>query len=249
METKKILILLFYYNRPDIVKNALHSIAQSSYSNFEIAFINDSENKSNDHILAYLEDTDCFSKIKEYSIGQSESDKVLQGGSIFGKYANIAIQESDADIVIMLCDDDAVTEDYFKNLSEYYTNNPDVIWAYSKVKYYNPLIETYLQASDDFNRVRGFHGSVVNLNVHTTPINPDCACDASQVSFRRSCFVQGNVWFPYPQTRNLDSTIYGKMYQVWGVCHPTNFYGQCKGVFSDQLGCRDLGRDFTVSNQ
>ena len=43
MEKKglKFLILLFYYNRPKMVLNALTSINKLSYKNIEIAFIDD----------------------------------------------------------------------------------------------------------------------------------------------------------------------------------------------------------------
>ena len=43
MEKKelKFLIIFFYYNRPDMVRNALNSINKLTYKNFEIAFIDD----------------------------------------------------------------------------------------------------------------------------------------------------------------------------------------------------------------
>ncbi len=241
----KILILLFYYDRPELVKNALHSIAHIDYNNFEVAFINDSADIKGKDLVNYLQDHPTFQKYKYYDVGQTLEDKLQQGGSIFGKYANQAIQESNADIVVMLCDDDAVLPNYLADLNTFYSTYPEINWGYSKVKYYNPAIETYLQAEDDLHRVQQY-GSVVDLNKHITPINPDCACDASQVSFRRKCFVEKEAWFPYPQTRNLDSAIYNKMYQAWGPCYPTFVYGQCKGVFPDQLGCRTQG-DFQVS--
>lgn len=241
----KILILLFYYNRPELVKNALHSIASSDYTNYEVAFINDSGEDTSDHILKFLKDHESYNKFKQYNVNQTIEEKTLQGGSIFGKFANKAIVESDADIVIMLCDDDALTEHYLGHLNEYYNAHPSVMWAYSKVKYYIPSNETYLQACDSFDRIKHL-GSVVDLNKNTLPINPDCACDASQVSFRRECFTEKNIWFPWPKTRNLDSAIYQEMYKAWGVCFPTNVYGQCKGVFSDQLGCR-IHNDFIIN--
>jgi hypothetical protein len=244
IKNNKFLVLLFYYDRPEIVKNALHSIASMEYANYEVALINDSINITGKDITEYIEGTDCIHKFKYYDINQSKEEKTRQGGSIFGKYANNAIQESDADYVIMLCDDDALISTYLSNLNKYYNNNSNIQWAYSKVMYYNPEIETYLQAIDNLQRVQ-HNGSVADLNKHTTPINPDCACDASQVSFRRSCFTDNNIWFPYPQTRNLDSAIYSKMYATIGNCYPTNFYGQCKGVFPDQLGVRTQN-DFDV---
>jgi len=247
METNntKFLILLFYYNRPEIVKNALHSIASLEYDNYEVALINDSEDTKGVDITNYIEGTACIDKFKYYDINQSVKDKVNQGGSIFGKYANIAIQESDADCVVMLCDDDAIVSTYLTDLDKYYTSNPNIQWTYSKVLYYNPELEIYLQASDNVDRVKHM-GAIVDLNKHTTPINPDCACDTSQVSFRRSCFTDNNIWFPYPKTRNLDSAIYSQMYNTIGYCFPTNFYGQYKGVFSDQLGCRNVN-EFQVN--
>lgn len=245
METNKILILLFYYDRPELVKNALHSIAHIAYSNFEVALINDSADIKGIDLVGYLESSPTSQKFKYYDIGQTTEEKLQQGGSVFGKYANQAIQESDADIVFMLCDDDAVLPNYLSDLNDYYNVYQDIMWAYSKVKYYNPAAESYLQAIDDLSRVQQY-GAVVDLNKHTAPINPDCACDASQVSFRRGCFIEKNVWFPYPQTRNLDSAIYNGMYQAWGPCYPTHFYGECKGVFSDQLGARTQG-DFCVT--
>ena len=36
------------------------------------------------------------------------------------------------------------------------------------------------------------------------------------------------------------------MYNKIGYCFPTNFYGQYKGVFSDQLGCRNIN-EFQVN--
>ena len=242
----KILILLFYYDRPELVKNALSSIANIQYDNFEVAFINDSANVKGKDITDYLIGQSVLSKFKYYDINQTIEEKLQQGGSIFGKYSNLAIQESNADIVIMLCDDDAILPNYLHDLNLYYKTYPECMWAYSKVKYYIPSIETYLQAQDDLARVAGV-GSVVDLNRHTEPINPDCACDASQVSFKRQCFTQGNIWFPWPQTRNLDSAIYSKMFNSWGVCYPIHSYGQCKGVFPDQLGCRVVQQDFKVS--
>lgn len=245
MEVNKILILLFYYDRPELVKNALHSIVHTGYDNFEVAFTNDSAGTNGFDLVTPIVGSTISKKFKYYDIGQTAEEKLQQGGSIFGKYANQAIQESDADIVFMLCDDDAILPDYLANLNTYYSTYRDVLWAYSKVKYYNPATETYLQAVDDLQRVQRY-GSVVDLNIHTAPINPDCACDASQVSFRRKCFAEKDIWFPYPQTRNLDSAIYNSVHQAWGPCYPTNFYGQCKGVFPDQLGARIQG-DFQVT--
>jgi len=243
MDNLKILILLFYYNRPEMVKtNALKSIENSTYKNYEIAFINDSGETSSEHLLSEIKDK---SKIKTYNIGMSDDEKRTKGGSIFGSYANLAIQESDAEIVIMLCDDDAVLPDYLENLNKFYQIN-SCAWSYSRVKYYNPEIEDYTNAEDDYVNKRGPVGSTVDLNRNNHPLNPFCQCDASQVSFRTFYFKDRNVWFPFPQTRNLDASIYQSMYNAVGPCYPSGFYGQCKGVFADQLGSRTSDFEITV---
>lgn len=47
----------------------------------------------------------------------SKENKLRRGGSMFGKYANIAMETIDSDIIIMLCDDDALIPDYLFNLN------------------------------------------------------------------------------------------------------------------------------------
>lgn len=231
----RIQVVLPYYKRPNLVLNALNSLKLIKYSNWQLDFIDDSGDDSYKDTLFSLGLDN--SKLHYYPIYDSAEQKLSQGGSRHGGFMNEAIRESDSDIVIILCDDDALLPDYMSHLNEFYTKNPSVMWAYSKVKYYVPSIENYTKADDNLKRVQTY-GSVVDLNKHSTPINPNCACDASQVTFRRKCFTEGEIWLPSPQTRNLDSTLYISMFSKWGPCYPTNQYGQCKGVFPDQLGCR-----------
>lgn len=232
-------IILAYYKRPKIVLNALSSIKEMSYTNWHLTFLDDSGDASfKNTLLTYGLANE---KITYVPISDSEEQKIAQGGSRHGLFMNQAILNSNSDIVVILCDDDAIVEGYFEYLDEYYRLNPEINWAYSKVMYYNPSVEGYLQAVDDLGRVSG-HGSVVDLNQHSTPINPDCRCDSAQVTFRRKCFVEKDLWYPYPQTKNLDSAMYNKMYAAWGYCYPTFTYGQYKGVFPDQLGCKSINQ-------
>jgi hypothetical protein len=241
----KFLIVLVYYKRPNMVLNALQSIKQLSYENWQLDFIDDSGDDSfRDTLMNFGLDS---SKINYLPIFDTEEQKKLQGGSRHGEYMNKSIYATTADVVIVLCDDDALTSDFLTNLNSYYTANPDIMWSYSKVKYFNPIFETYHQAVDSYTLARQY-GQSVDLNKHDTPINPDCACDSSQVTFRRRCYVDKEIKYPYPQTRNLDSAIYNKMYQAWGPCYPTFFYGQCKGVFDDQLG-RKGNNEFNINVQ
>lgn len=242
-ENTKILIVLAYYKRPKMVLNALNSIKDTKYSNWQLDFIDDSGDESfGETLLDFGFDN---SKVNYIPILDTEEIKTSIGGSRHGHFMNESIKNSDAEIVIILCDDDALHPDYLGNLNQYYEKNKTILWSYGYVKYYNPSIESYTESIDSYGS-RELRGSVDDLNRHTSALNPYCQCDASQVSFRRKCFVENDVWFPSPQTRNLDASIFRDMFRKIGWCYPNKFYTQCKGAFPDQLGNRSKDFDLTT---
>lgn len=228
----KILILLFYYDRPEMVKNALKSIENSSYKNFTVAFIDDGSPNPGKPVVEEILSPENLEKVVFYNTNQSSDDKNKQGGSIFGKYANIAMETLESDITIMLCDDDALTPNYLEHLNHYYTQNPEIQHSYSKVLFYDPSKEDYTQSKKTTSFAH--RGSTLYLNSFDTPIEPWGKFDASQVAWRTNC----NIKFPYPQTRALDSSVCKQLGDHHGLCYPTHIEGQCKGAFADQLGNR-----------
>jgi glycosyltransferase involved in cell wall biosynthesis len=246
MKDLKFLIILAYYKRPKMVLNALESIKNLSYQNWNLEFIDDSgDDDFKSTLLNYGLDN---SKINYVAICDSEEQKLVQGGSRHGEFMNNAIHNSDSDVVIILCDDDAIIDGYFEYLNEYYNLNPEVNWAYSKVMFFNPSLDHYSQSTLTTNYTH--QGSVYNtLNQYEEPIYPYCKVDGSQVSFRTKVFKEGNIFYPSPQTRNLDAAIFSKIYNQYGYCYPTFTYGQYKGVFEDQLGNRfkDNNNEYTIN--
>ena len=115
----KILILLAYFNRPKMVRFALESIKMQSYKNWELVFVDDGSDIPGRPIVEEIL-RDDLDKIKFYNTNHSVKDKINQGGSIFGYYWTQAMYESNADISIMLCDDDGIFPDALENLSNYY---------------------------------------------------------------------------------------------------------------------------------
>jgi glycosyltransferase involved in cell wall biosynthesis len=226
-------LIIAYYKRPKIVLNALESILKSTYDNWHLTFVDDSGDDSfKESFLNYGFDS---SKITYSPILMSDDEKNNIGGSIFGKYVNDAIQNTDADIIILICDDDAIFPDYMENLNKFYTENPDKMWGYCHVEFYNPEIEHYTQSTKtNGDSSLGFS----DLNALTIPIIPANKVDSSQVSFRKKAFTEGNVWYPHPYTANLDAHVFHKMVNFWGLCDFTNCYGQYKGWFANQLGAR-----------
>jgi len=222
----KFLIILVYFQRPKIVLNALNSIKQLKYSNWELAFIDDgSNNESLGEPIVREVLKENLDKIKFYYSNDTIEQKIKQGGSRHGEYMNKAIIESDSDVVIVLCDDDALISDYLNNLNDYFINNLDKNYCYSHVIVFNPDYE------NPFEKEKTDHW--VNK---VGDINPVCNVDSTQVAYRSKCFKEDGLRYPFPQTKNLDAEMFKKLFERYGVCSYTGFNSQYKAYFDGQLG-------------
>lgn len=224
----KIQILLFYYERPKFIVNALNSIINENYDNWELHFIDDGSirNPGKD-IVESMFNNDQLDKTYFYNTNDSVEEKLKRGASIFGKFANEAMEKSDADITFMLCDDDAIYPNYLSNLNNFYSTNKNIMYSYSHVCVFDPFIEKI----DENLKIR--HHSLNSCNY---PIKPDNVVDASQVSWRRNVILEKEILFPYPRTYNLDEVLYREMFKKLGACHFNGFYSQYKAFHFDQLG-------------
>jgi glycosyltransferase involved in cell wall biosynthesis len=215
-----------------MVLNALESIMKSDYQNWHLTLIDDSGNEDfKENFLNYGFDKN---KISYIPILIDDKDKVKMGGSIFGKFTNEVIKNTDADVIIPICDDDALFPDYMTNLNKFYLENPDRVWGYCHLHYYDPETQHYSESQEIFSSPYG----QPQLNLYKIPINPSQRVDSSQVTFRKRAFVEGNVWYPHPHTADLDLHLFRNMFSKWGSCHFTNCTGQYKGWFINQLGKR-----------
>lgn len=235
-ETKglKILILLSYYNRPILVRNALRSIlaANEYHQNWEIAFGDDGSRIPGRPIV---EDVlkEHLNKITFVRTNMTFEDKIRQG-LIIGKLANEAMAKSDADIALILCDDDELVPTYLQGLSDFFASNPSILYCYSKVYMYNPTLQSSGEAK---KRLTG------KFNQWNSPINPVGKVDASQVAWRLSCCKKHGAWFRddtrevpgKPWTKDTDKSFFENLYSKCGECHPTGLVGQFKGVHDYQL--------------
>lgn len=237
MKKLKFELVIAYYKRPLIVLNALDSIKKSSYRNWRLTFLDDSGDDSfKDVFINYGLDK---TKINYVPIMMSESEKHLLGGTLFGKYVNDIILNSDADIFMLICDDDALNHDYLKKLNDYYLSNPNEVWSYCHLNFFDPNLESYLSSQPS---PRLPHLNPVDLNHYNYPIPPSCRVDSSQVTFRINAMKEKKVFYPYPQTHDHDRTVFEDFYNKWGPCPFNGIIGQCKGWFGDQLGVRIRNR-------
>jgi glycosyltransferase involved in cell wall biosynthesis len=243
MENIKFLIILAYYKRPVMVFNALNSIKNLQYQNWHVDFIDDSGDDSfKETLLTAGLDNSKITYIPTYD---TDEIKKSVGGSRHGHFMNESIRNSDADVIVILCDDDALISDGLNKLDKFYTENPTINWSYSFVKYYNPTTGSIETATEDFQKIEKVR-LTVSLNIDHGPTAPAGKCDSTQVTFRRSNFTDKNIWYPSPMTAALDFHIYQLMFSNYGECYPTREYVQYKAVFADQLGARQSGETITV---
>lgn len=213
----KILILLLYYDRPVMVRNALRSVlkADQFYHNWHLAFVDDSSPRSGEEIVEMLSDRYSY-----HNTNTSVEDK-KRHGSLVGRTLNVIIDESDADLVIMLCDDDELHPQYLAGLDNFFTQNQEQA-CYSHVHVYNPLFE-------DSEHVENLEDQ---LNCFTERIDPYCKLDASQVAWRRTL----NVQFAWPRTKCLDADLYKQIGNLIPEGIPfSGLISQYKGIHPTQL--------------
>lgn len=239
----KILILCAYYERPNMVRTALESIKAQKYKNWEICFIDDGSTKKGRPIVEEVL-RDDLDKVTVIETNETIDDKQRNGGSNFGKYWNQGILNSNADVAIMLCDDDALHQDYLSNLNTWFTTNTDKNWCYSHVVWFNPFEESDFV---NINRSKPWPPVIPFLNITEDNICPDGRIDASQVAWRTNCNKEKSIWFPFPQTRNHDAHLYRHMFNGYGGCNYSGFVGEYKAIdFTNNMTFRST--DYTGVN-
>lgn len=231
----KVLLLLPYFDRPNMVRNPLNTIKNLTYPNWELAFIDDG---SIIHGRPVVEEVlaDYLDRTRFYRLEDSVEQKLKQGGSKFGGEMNQAMLDSDADLVVTICDDDGIVEDSLEHLTDFYEKNPEVMYAYSHVKTYDPTKET---AGPHVKGTQNWY------NRSTADIEPVCQMDCSQMSFRMRCFTKGIVKWPSPKTACLDADMLGQLREKYGLCKFSGYFLQYKGVYPGQMGNRK-GDEFLV---
>jgi len=226
----KILVQLLYYERPDIVKNALHSLINLQYENWHVAAIDDGSIHSLEKVVSEYVPPHLHNKFTFYNTNESVAQKKAQGGATFGRIMNLSLEDTDADIAVMLCDDDALVSDYFTKLNLFFTENQDKNYAFCWVNHYNPEKEFYDTKDVSFPQDLGTN--------YRLPVRPHGSLDASQVAWRVKPVVEKKIKFPYPQTKNLDEYFFRQLFENFGDCYPVGCVGQYKGWFGGQLGFR-----------
>lgn len=217
----KALVLLPYFERPQMVRGALESLLWDQGTDWNLYFIDDGSVAMGERVVREVL-KDHLDRVEFDYIPDTIEQKMKQGGSRHGAYMNERIARGTEDIVVCLCDDDALIEGYIPALLKWYEANPGAAWSYGKVSVYDPSKEAV---------PRGRRSPNFFSNKTKGPVNPSCIVDSSQVSFRRSEMEA----YKAPQTANLDASIFVAMFHRHGPCPPNEIPAQYKAIHKDAL--------------
>lgn len=226
----KILIVLPYYDRPQIVLNALNSviIANEYYDNWHLAIIDDG---SKSPIKPIAEDVlrDVLDKVSFYNTECSVEDKLNNRG-LLGKFINQAVNDIPADIELCLPDDDALYHDYLLNLNKYMNDNPNVEACYSNVLIYNPIKEP---PQDSLDRMIGFWNKRKESIDRLSGV-----LDICQIAVRSIIHKKYSLWCGESDTLDVDWKMGRRAEKSKLIVEYTGFISQYKGIHDNQLSVR-----------
>jgi glycosyltransferase involved in cell wall biosynthesis len=209
----KFLIILTYFNRPNMVRNALHSVAYSACSNWHLAFHDDGSTTPGEPIAREI--------IPEEKITFYRNDNKPQEGNIGHCINEIIRTNMHCDVAILLADDDALHPDYLTKLEEFFKRNNNAYYASCYVSPYNPMKETY------FTALKNFKVSAKTMNNERL--------DSSQIAWSLDANKYLNLWLPEKGIKDYDVKFINRMKET-GMIWETGYYGQFKGTHQRQLG-------------
>lgn len=226
------LIILLYYDRHNLVHNALDSIRHLQYDNYVVYAIDDGSEVALKPIVEmhYADINDKFIHIR---IDDSIAQKEKQGGTRIGNYINKAMAEASADFVVILCDDDALVPEYFGHLDKWFTKHSEVVHCYSHIIDFNPLaqrVDVQLPVRSNLN----YLGAVSGVGDNKLVI--------SQIAWRPFSLTMERIYFPKNSGhggRTMMSWFISALYQAFGDFQYTGFRSQFRGCFDGQLSKRE----------
>ena len=233
---QKIVIMLFYYERPNLVRNALNSVlkATKNYDNWFLVVHDDGSDTPVGPIVQEIL-APIIDKVGIIRSNMTTEDKINSGGMLgltINQIIEAARKQFNPDIFFLLCDDDEIHPDYLNKLNQFFTQNPNVNSCYSNVICYDPLKETS-EGCDQTGKP--YFKFSAKLNQWNVPMNGMCKVDASQVAWRASCHDRG-AWFPFPAAMDHDARFFNALYETSGPMEYTGFVSQYKGIHAKQLG-------------
>lgn len=129
----KISCLLTSFNRPTLVQQALRSVADQGYKNYELLVIDDSTVMD----VKRLVDRHHFPSVRVVHFNVTGMERSRQNR--LGVSINAGLNITTGDLICYLSDDDYYYNDWFQNAAEFFRANPSVVTGYGSLTYTQSL--------------------------------------------------------------------------------------------------------------
>lgn len=203
--------------------------ADRHHGAWEMAFIDDGSKVKGEPVARRVLGG-LAGKVAFHDTGMSPQMKKECGGTFIGRYMNGAVRRSDADLVVMVGDDDELCEHYLSDLDDFFSARPEVPSCYSDTVVFDPTAERS-EAGRTCSSDPGWKGH----EWFGKPINCSYKVDGVQVAVRAECFKVHGAWFPYPTEINHDALFLQELHDRCGPSVFGGFVGTCKGRHAGQL--------------
>lgn len=230
----KITILGSYYNRPKLLKKSIESLLRADYyhSDWEYFLCDDGSDYPGRLVVEdVLEGKRMAHKVHFLDTNMGIEEKLVNG-IVIGEYANRILEQCTGEVAITLADDDELVDTHLRDLSKYFTENPENMYCWSKVHIFNPLLQSTFKLNNvvgDFNKWEG-------------SLNPTNKLDTSQVAYRVSCAKLHGVRYPVntkideqPALGNIDAGFFDSLWNKFGDCPYSGLISQYKGIHDYQM--------------
>lgn len=172
-KSEKISVLLTSYNSSKTVHEAIESVLQQTYKNFELILLDDNSNKKTLKVLSrYLDNP----KVKFYqSHATKESKKKI---CPYARQINVGLEMATGKYITYLCDDDLYMPDRFEVMVSYFKKNPKVRVCYGRQGMHNLEDNTFIGVRKPDRILR----------------DPACKIDHCSVMHYKSCVNKVGNW-------------------------------------------------------
>jgi spore maturation protein CgeD len=224
MTKGKVTTLLTSFNRPNMVKEAIQSVYDQTYENWELIILDDGSNKETIDVLASCSDP----RVKVVLFHHTPEQQITI--STCAVKINMGLKMTDGEFINYLTDDDLYTPGRFKAMVNHFNMYPlqDVVYGMQS-----------MQRSDDMpHRPQGtrFNGQVLEIGAG--------AIDHNSLMHRASIIEKTGEW-PTHDIRCCDASFWEKIRLAGYKFYPIDYITDIHRYHKNELSARMDRGEFT----
>lgn len=199
----KISVILTSYNRPQLVREAITSVQDQTYSDWELLVVDDNSGDETRSVLARIEAAEPRCRIIQSNVSPEDRPRTAR----YATCINLAIPLLSGDLVTYLTDDDIYLPERFEQMHALFVSHPEIFVVYGQQR----LVQLMASGQRNFQTLRPMPGITRQ---------PNGVIDHNSVMHRRSCFDVVGYWEDKPELWSFaDATFFLKLAGCWEF-HP-----------------------------